>query len=89
MLRWLSPSRRTASSKRLRSIFDDNDGMPDSYETASGFDPLNPTDADADADGDGFTNLEEFEAETDPQDPDSRPSRDLTWLYLLLLDELN
>ena len=66
---------------------DDNDGMPDSFETATGFDPLDPADADADADGDGFTNLEEFEAETDPHDPESKPSRDLSWLFLLLLDE--
>lgn len=28
---------------------------------------------DADTDGDGFTNLEEFEGETDPQDPSSHP----------------
>ena len=66
---------------------DDGDGMPDAFETANGFNPLDPTDADADADGDRFTNLEEFKAGTDPQDPDSRPSRDLSWLYLLLLDE--
>ena len=38
---------------------DDNDGMPDSFETANGFDPLNSGDASQDADGDGFTNLEE------------------------------
>ena len=46
---------------------DDNDGMPDGFETAAGFNPLDPTDAAGDADGDGFTNLEEFQADTDPQ----------------------
>ena len=52
---------------------DDNDGMPDAFETAKGFDPLDPADALQDADGDGFTNLEEFEAGTDPNDPESVP----------------
>ena len=52
---------------------DDNDGMPDGFETAAGFNPLDPTDAAGDADGDGFTNLEEFQAGTDPHDPDDPP----------------
>ena len=66
---------------------DDGDGMPDGFETANGFDALDPSDANADPDGDGFSNLEEFEAGTDPQDPESRPSRDLSWLFMLLLGE--
>ncbi|MGJ8697767.1 MAG: DNRLRE domain-containing protein [Verrucomicrobiaceae bacterium] len=52
----------------------DGDGMPDDYETANGLDP-NVDDAaiDADADGgpDGLTNLEEYNAGTNPQDSDS------------------
>jgi hypothetical protein len=48
---------------------DDNDGMPDSFETANGFDPLDTSDADEDADGDGLTNLQEFLAGLDPNDP--------------------
>jgi hypothetical protein len=37
----------------------DNDGMPDAWETAHGFDP-NVADDSGDADGDGYTNLEEY-----------------------------
>ena len=50
---------------------DDNDNMPDDYEIANNLDPLDETDADGDVDGDGYTNLEEYTAGTDPQDPSS------------------
>ncbi len=68
---------------------DDNDGMPDAYELAKGFDPFNPADASQDADGDGFTNLEEFKGRSDPHDPDSipKPINPMPWLNLLLLDD--
>ena len=49
---------------------DDNDGMPDVYETRVGLNPL-VADADEDADGDGLSNLEEFEYGTDPFNADS------------------
>ena len=49
---------------------DDNDGMPDVYETRVGLNPL-VANADGDADGDGLTNLEEFEYGTDPFNADS------------------
>jgi len=65
---------------------DDNDGMPDAFETANGFDPFDPADAGQDADSDGFTNLEEFEAGSDPLDPRSKPVKALPWLMLLLDD---
>ena len=67
---------------------DDNDGMSDAFETAKGFDPLDPADALQDADGDGFTNLEEFKARSDPLDPNSVPTpiKAMPWLELLLLD---
>ncbi len=63
--------------------------MPDAFERANGFDPLDPADASQDADGDGFTNLEEFNAGTDPQDPNSfpKPVKAMPWLELLLLDD--
>ncbi len=47
---------------------EDADGMTDGWEFFNGVD--DPMD---DADGDGFTNLEEFEARSDPNDPDSVP----------------
>ena len=47
---------------------DDNDGMPDTFEVANGLDSL-VDDASLDTDGDGATNLQEFETDTDPNDP--------------------
>ena len=65
-------------------VDDDNDGMPDSYETGNGLDPINAADADLDADGDGYSNLVEFRRGTDPQDPASIPKPFLPFLPLLL-----
>jgi VCBS repeat-containing protein len=47
-------------------IDDDNDGMPDSFETASSLNPFDDTDANLDSDGDGVTNLQEFLDGTNP-----------------------
>lgn len=38
----------------------DNDGMPDSWETARGLNPSSASDANGDDDGDGYTNIEEY-----------------------------
>ncbi len=49
----------------------DLDGLPDAWETAHGFDPLNPADAYLDAEKDGLTNLDEFRFGTDPRKADT------------------
>ncbi len=45
---------------------DDNDQMPDWWETFYGLNPFNAGDAGLDPDMDGLTNLEEFQAGTNP-----------------------
>ena len=50
----------------------DADGIPDGWEVLHGLDPLTD-DSDDDPDEDGFSNYEEYEADTDPQDPSSHP----------------
>lgn len=50
----------------------DLDAMPDEWEIKHGLNP-NADDASQDTDADGFTNLEEYQAGTDPRDPNSHP----------------
>ena len=52
---------------------DDNDGMSDAYEDAHGLDRTDALDADEDLDGDGYTNKEEHDAGTNPDDYDDVP----------------
>ena len=54
-------------------IDSDHDGLPNDWEVKYALNPNDASDAAKDADKDGFTNLEEFEAQTDPQDPKSHP----------------
>jgi hypothetical protein len=49
----------------------DRDGMPDSWETLYGLDPLNAADGNLDADSDGYRNVEEFLNGTNPLVPDA------------------
>jgi titin len=42
------------------------DGIPNGWKQQYGFDALDPAVADADSDGDGMSNLQEFQAGTDP-----------------------
>lgn len=51
----------------------DGDGIPDAIELQWGLNAQDLADAAADADGDGFTNLEEYNSETDPKDPEKFP----------------
>ena len=50
----------------------DNDGMPDGWEVANGLNPL-ANDAAADPDHDGYSNLAEFNGDSDPMAPWSVP----------------
>jgi hypothetical protein len=51
----------------------DGDGMWDSWERANRLNPFDPSDAAIDSDGDGFPNMAEFNARTDPNDPEVFP----------------
>lgn len=48
---------------------DDGDGMHNSWETFYGLNPSDPSDAAVDTDSDGSTNLQEYQAGTDPTVP--------------------
>ena len=52
---------------------DDNDSLPDVFETQWGFDPLDAMDALLDGDGDSYDNTTEYHAVTDPSDPADNP----------------
>ncbi len=56
----------TVATLTVESTDAENDGMPDACELTNGLLP-NINDAGLDADSDGMTNLEEFNAGTDPQ----------------------
>ncbi|MFV1871862.1 MAG: fibronectin type III domain-containing protein [Oleiphilus sp.] len=49
----------------------DADGLPDAWEIEHGLNPQNSNDANQDLDNDGLTNLEEYAAQTDPNEADS------------------
>ncbi|TQV89489.1 Calx-beta domain-containing protein [Aliikangiella coralliicola] len=50
---------------------DDNDGMSDDWEILYGLDPFDSSDATIDSDGDLVVNIDEFVADTSPQDSQS------------------
>jgi len=62
---------RVAESASLFTRVPDNDGdqLPNVYEIANGLNPNSSLDAAGDLDSDGFSNLDEFIADTDPNDP--------------------
>lgn len=51
----------------------DADSMPNQWEKRYGLNAYDPEDSYLDKDGDGFSNLAEFRAETNPNDPNSKP----------------
>jgi len=51
----------------------DGDGMSDDWERWHSLNPNNPADADLDPDQDGWSNLEEYNAQTNPNSLDSQP----------------
>ena len=60
---------------------DDNDELPDIWELEHDLDPFSDEDIHGgagDADLDGYTNLEEFEENTDPRDASDHPEEDST-----------
>ncbi|MGD9106436.1 MAG: hypothetical protein PVJ87_06355, partial [Desulfobacterales bacterium] len=70
-----------------RESFDtDDDKMPDGWEVQYGLNPL-ANDASLDKDSDGYSNLQEYLAGSDPNDPNSHPSKAMPWIPLLLLDD--
>ena len=60
--------------KTSEAVDTDGDGMPDTWETAHVLDLNDPADAPLDADADTFTNLEEYQFGSDPQNASSTPS---------------
>ncbi len=66
---------------------DDNDGIPDLYESANDMDSL-IADAHLDPDGDGSTNIE-YSVGTDPQDDASKPEGDNGVNYILFRDHFD
>lgn len=62
------PLARGEDGQILRpGIDDDQDGIPSVWEVHHGLDYLDPADAAMDFDRDGFSNLQEFQLETDPR----------------------
>jgi hypothetical protein len=62
---------------------DDNDGISDEWELQYNLNPY-VNDAAEDADGDGYSNTQEYRSGTDPNNPNSKPSKALPWIQLLL-----
>lgn len=63
----------------------DGDQMPDGWEAKYDLNPLDPNDSYSDLDGDGYSNREEYQAHTRPNDPfgfPANPPRPAAWWKL-------
>lgn len=71
---------KMAFSFSLTGFDSDQDGLPDAWELAHGFDPTDSADGavTADADGDGLSNLDEFQQNSNPHDYYSQGSQTIT-----------
>jgi len=59
----------------------DGDGLPDAWETSHGTNPNNPNDVNQDPDNDNYTNLQEYQGGSNPNDNTSTPTTGGTQLY--------
>ena len=71
---WVEYEKRTSSTDSDT----DNDGVPDGSEVAHGLNPLF-NDAHEDVDGDGYPNLQEYLADTDPNNDQDRLMGDINF----------
>jgi hypothetical protein len=67
-------------------IDSDSDSMSDDWENQYGLNPNDPSDGGKDMDGDGYTNLQEYQAGTDPTSASSYPQEayptEINWLLI-------
>jgi hypothetical protein len=68
-----------------KNLDSDGDGMPDWWEDKYNLQKLDPSDADKDQDKDGYTNLEEYENQTDPNSPDEGGKNHTINIILLVI----
>jgi hypothetical protein len=64
-------SEDTVEEEETEDTDSDDDGLPDYWEDAHDLDAEDEDDAEEDPDDDGLTNVDEYEANTNPQSPDT------------------
>ena len=69
------PSLQIINFSYIKSPDSDGDIMPDTWEIQYELNPFNSSDANQDKDNDGFNNKEEYDANTDPCDPEDHPQK--------------